>query len=78
MSAAIASPAPDRPEIQPTGAPQAAELRPRDYGANPWNAAGLEWQTASPPITQNLLRTPEVNHEACNYKEIDAELRART
>jgi cytochrome c oxidase subunit 1 len=50
------------------------------YGAvassNPWNAAGLEWQTSSPPITQNFLTVPIVDHEAYNYEEIDAALRA--
>lgn len=43
--------------------------------ANPWNAAGLEWQTQSPPITQNFLEIPIVNHEAYNYDEIDAAIR---
>jgi len=43
--------------------------------SNPWNAAGLEWQTASPPITQNFLQTPVVTHEAYNYEEIDSRLR---
>jgi len=43
--------------------------------ANPWNAAGLEWQTASPPITQNFLEIPVMDHEAYNYDEIDAPLR---
>jgi len=42
--------------------------------SNPWNAAGLEWQTTSPPITQNFLKTPVVDHEAYNYEEIDAKL----
>ncbi len=32
--------------------------------SNPWRAAGLEWQTASPPITENFLVTPIVDHEA--------------
>lgn len=44
--------------------------------ANPWNAAGLEWQTSSPPITENFLTPPIVDHEAYNYDEIDAKLRA--
>ena len=52
------------------------------YGAvassNPWNAAGLEWQTSSPPITQNFLTVPIVDHEAYNYEEIDAALRGET
>jgi cytochrome c oxidase subunit 1 len=39
---------------------------------NPWNAAGLEWQTASPPPTFNFEETPVVNFEAYNYEEIDA------
>jgi cytochrome c oxidase subunit 1 len=43
---------------------------------NPWNAAGLEWQTSSPPITQNFLEVPRFDHEAYNYDEIDARDRA--
>jgi cytochrome c oxidase subunit 1 len=39
---------------------------------NPWRAAGLEWQTSSPPITQNFLVIPIVDHEAYNYDDIDA------
>jgi cytochrome c oxidase subunit 1 len=42
---------------------------------NPWNAAGLEWQTSSPPITENFLTPPIVDYEAYNYDEIDARLR---
>ncbi len=38
------------------------------YGAlapsNPWGAAGLEWQIASPPITENFTETPVVTHDA--------------
>ena len=37
-------------------------------GANPWNARGLEWQTASPPPTENFIRTPVVEHEAYAYE----------
>ena len=36
-------------------------------GPNPWNAKGLEWQTASPPPTQNFLETPIVTEEAYAY-----------
>jgi cytochrome c oxidase subunit 1 len=36
-------------------------------GPNPWNATGLEWQTASPPIKQNFITTPVVSVEAYNY-----------
>src|SRR5215510_13876448 len=34
---------------------------------NPWNATGLEWQTASPPPPENFDITPVVNHEAYDY-----------
>lgn len=40
-------------------------------GSNPWNAAGLEWQTQSPPLSENFVETPIVDHEAYNYDEID-------
>jgi cytochrome c oxidase subunit 1 len=42
-----------------------------DAGNNPWRAAGLEWQTASPPPTFNFDETPVVTTEAYNYDEID-------
>jgi cytochrome c oxidase subunit 1 len=35
--------------------------------ANPWNAKGLEWQTSSPPPTENFERTPIVTEEAYAY-----------
>ena len=38
---------------------------------NPWNAAGLEWQTHSPPPTFNFDEQPVVTWEAYNYDEID-------
>jgi cytochrome c oxidase subunit 1 len=36
-------------------------------GPNPWNATGLEWKTASPPITENFEETPVVTEEAYDY-----------
>jgi cytochrome c oxidase subunit 1 len=35
--------------------------------ANPWQAKGLEWQTSSPPITENFERQPVVTEEAYEY-----------
>jgi len=34
---------------------------------NPWRAKGLEWQTPSPPPTQNFDVTPVVTEEAYSY-----------
>jgi cytochrome c oxidase subunit 1 len=42
----------------------------RDAGNNPWNAAGLEWTTASPPVTHNFDETPVVTWEAYNYHQL--------
>ena len=36
-------------------------------GPNPWGAKGLEWQTASPPPTDNFAQTPAVTEEAYAY-----------
>jgi cytochrome c oxidase subunit 1 len=38
--------------------------------SNPWNAAGLEWQTHSPPPTFNFDEDPVVTWEAYNYDEM--------
>jgi cytochrome c oxidase subunit 1 len=35
--------------------------------ANPWPATGLEWQTSSPPPSQNFETTPEVREEVYDY-----------
>jgi cytochrome c oxidase subunit 1 len=35
---------------------------------NPWGAVGLEWETSSPPPTENFLVTPVVTHEAYDYR----------
>ena len=40
-------------------------------GANPWKATGLEWQTASPPPTENFEHTPVVTQEAYDYESFD-------
>jgi cytochrome c oxidase subunit 1 len=37
---------------------------------NPWGASGLEWRTASPPITQNFEETPIVTWEAYDYSSV--------
>jgi len=41
-------------------------------GNNPWEAKGLEWETASPPTTTNFERTPVVTEEAYAYAEKEA------
>jgi cytochrome c oxidase subunit I len=38
-------------------------------GANPWRAKGLEWETASPPPTENFEETPIVTQEAYAYND---------
>ena len=38
-------------------------------GANPWKAAGLEWQIQSPPTTHNFETIPVVTQEAYAYGE---------
>ena len=37
--------------------------------ANPWPATGLEWQTASPPPTENFAVTPTVTEEVFDYSK---------
>ena len=39
-------------------------------GPNPWQAAGLEWTTQSPPLTENFTETPIVDFEAYDYGRI--------
>jgi len=36
-------------------------------GPNPWKAKGLEWETSSPPPTENFEETPIVTEEAYAY-----------
>ncbi len=42
---------------------------------NPWRATGLEWQTTSPPPTENFATTPVVTQDAYAYSTMpEAEL----
>ena len=43
--------------------------RGKRAAANPWDARGLEWETASPPPTENFLATPTVTQEAYAYDQ---------
>jgi cytochrome c oxidase subunit I len=43
----------------------------KDATANPFGAAGLEWQTTSPPPTFNFDETPVVTSEAYDYENIE-------
>jgi cytochrome c oxidase subunit 1 len=40
-------------------------------GNNPWQATGLEWQIQSPPLTENFIETPVVDHEAYDYEWLE-------
>jgi len=46
-------------------------------GNNPWNARGLEWETTSPPPTQNFEFTPSVSREPYDYFEAAEEAAGR-
>jgi cytochrome c oxidase subunit 1 len=35
---------------------------------NPWQATGLEWQTASPPPHENFIRPPVVTRDPYGYR----------
>jgi cytochrome c oxidase subunit 1 len=47
--------------------------KPIDAPANPWGGASLEWQAASPPVTENFHDTPVAKHGPYDFMEIDAE-----
>ncbi len=47
----------------------------RVAGPNPWRATGLEWETSSPPPTENFLQTPIVTEEAYAYSTEEEEER---
>ena len=36
-------------------------------GDNPWQATGFEWQIQSPPLTENFIEIPVMDHEAYDY-----------
>ena len=46
-------------------------------GDNPWNAAGLEWQTTSPPPEHNFIDVPNHVAEAYDYEHLPENLGAR-
>jgi cytochrome c oxidase subunit I len=37
-------------------------------GDNPWQATGLEWQIQSPPLAENFVEIPIMDHEAYDYE----------
>jgi cytochrome c oxidase subunit 1 len=41
-------------------------------GPNPWGAKGLEWETPSPPPTENFDEIPVVSEEAYNYADANS------
>jgi cytochrome c oxidase subunit I len=41
-------------------------------GPNPWGAKGLEWQTPSPPPTENFEQIPVVTEDPYNYESSQA------
>jgi cytochrome c oxidase subunit 1 len=43
-------------------------------GMNPWKATGLEWQTESPPPTDNFEGTPIVTREPYDYARAESQL----
>ena len=40
-------------------------------GDNPWQATGLEWQIQSPPLKENFVETPVMDHEAYDYEWLE-------
>ncbi len=42
-------------------------------GDNPWQATGLEWQTQSPPLTENFPVIPIMDHEAYDYEWLEGQ-----
>jgi cytochrome c oxidase subunit 1 len=46
-------------------------------GNNPWMASGLEWQTSSPPPTENFTYQPVVTHEPYEFEHVEEIKQAR-
>jgi cytochrome c oxidase subunit I len=40
-------------------------------GNNPWQATGLEWQIQSPPLTENFVEIPVMDHDAYDYEWLE-------
>jgi cytochrome c oxidase subunit 1 len=40
-------------------------------GNNPWQATGLEWQIQSPPLTENFIELPVMDHDAYDYEWLE-------
>ncbi|HUO86540.1 MAG TPA: cbb3-type cytochrome c oxidase subunit I, partial [Thermoanaerobaculia bacterium] len=45
---------------------------------NPWGATGLEWQTSSPPPTENFVTSPVVTSEPYDYRDFAPQPSTRT
>ena len=41
-------------------------------GPNPWGASGLEWQTQSPPLTENFVEVPIVTASRTSTSDVVA------
>ena len=46
--------------------------KPATAGRNPWGSTGLEWQTESPPPTENFPATPVVTEDPYTYRREEA------
>ncbi|HEY0784365.1 MAG TPA: cytochrome c oxidase subunit I [Acidobacteriaceae bacterium] len=40
-------------------------------GDNPWQATGFEWQIQSPPLTENFVEIPVMDHDAYDYEWLE-------
>ncbi|MEZ4819181.1 MAG: hypothetical protein R3A45_04505 [Bdellovibrionota bacterium] len=39
---------------------------------NPWNSLSIEWQTESPPVTENYATTPDLTYGPYDYDKRQA------